>query len=289
METYEASAKINLSLEILGRRPDGYHNISSVMQTISLADTLTVEAAPPGELVVETDVPDLTAHPQGNLVWRAARILQQARKVDYGAHITLTKRIPLAAGLGGGSSDAAVALRALDQLWGLGLSAAELLNAASLLGSDVPFFLRGGTALVEGKGEQVTPLRPLAPCGIVLITPPLVVPDKTRTLYVSLRSYEHTNGLLTQHLVDAIAGGAVPAPALLYNGFEDAAFRLFNELDILQQTVTDAGGEYVRLSGSGPSMYVLYPTVEEAAALQARLVAADVPAQVVTPVSPIVL
>ena len=102
--------------------------------------------------------------------------------------------------------------------------------------------------------------------------------------------YEHTNGLLTRHLVEAIAGGAVPPPALLYNGFEDAAFRLFTELDItLQQTVIDAGGEFVRLSGSGPSMYVLYSTVEEAATLAARLAAAEVPAQVVTPVSPVVL
>ena len=95
--------------------------------------------------------------------------MQQARKVKKGARITLTKRIPLAAGLGGGSSDAAVTLRALDKLWGLDLSEAELLNAAGLLGSDVPFFLRGGTALVEGRGDEIS-VRPLAPCGIVLIT-----------------------------------------------------------------------------------------------------------------------
>ena len=124
------------------------------MQTISLGDTLVVDAAPDGEVVVETDEPDLAQAPQDNLVWRAARILQQARKVKAGARITLTKRIPLAAGLGGGSSDAAMTLRALDALWELGLSEAELVNAAALLGSDVPFFLRGGTALIEGKATK---------------------------------------------------------------------------------------------------------------------------------------
>jgi 4-diphosphocytidyl-2-C-methyl-D-erythritol kinase len=286
METYTAYAKINLSLEILGRRPDGYHNIASVMQTISLGDTLVVDAAPGGEITVETEVPELAEAPQDNLVWRAARILQQARKVQAGARITLTKRIPLAAGLGGGSSDAAMTLRALDALWGLSLSDAELLNAAAVLGSDVPFFLRGGTALVEGKGDQITPLRPLGPCGIVLITPDMVVPDKTKTLYTNLRTHEMTNGLITRHLVASLARGDVPTPSLLYNGFEDAAFRLFTELDLLQQTVIEAGGEYVRLSGSGPSMYVLYPTVEEAVALTERLTTAGVPAQVVTAVTP---
>ncbi len=286
METYTAYAKINLSLEILGRRPDGYHNITSVMQTISLGDTLVVDAAPDGTILVETDVPELAQAPQDNLIWRAARILQQARRVQAGARIRLTKRVPLAAGLGGGSSDAAMTLRALDALWELGLSEGELLNAAALLGSDVPFFLRGGTALVEGKGDQITPLRPLSPCGIVLITPDMVVPDKTKTLYTTLRTHELSNGLLTQHLVASLSRGEVPTPSLLYNGFEDAAFRVFTELDLLQQTVIDAGGEFVRLSGSGPSMFILYPTVEEAVALAERLTMEGVPAQVVTPVTP---
>jgi 4-diphosphocytidyl-2-C-methyl-D-erythritol kinase len=287
METYQAYAKINLSLEILGRRADGYHEIVSVMQTVSLADTLTVEAAPPGELTVACDLPELDANPQGNLVWRAARILQQARHVPHGARLTLTKRIPLAAGLGGGSSDAAVTLHGLNRLWNLELTGAELLNAARLLGADVPFFLRGGTALIEGKGDRVTELRALAPCWIVLITPEMVVPEKTKTLYAALRVHERTNGVLTKHLVNAIAAGEAPPPALLYNGFEDPAFRLFDGLAELQETITEAGGDAARLSGSGPSMFVLYPTQEEAMALLARLLELDIPAQVVTPVAPI--
>ena len=284
MNTYAAHAKINLSLEILGRRPDGYHNIASVMQPVSVADTLAF--APATELSVETDVPELAGTPGQNLVWRAARILQEARQVRQGVRITLHKGIPLAAGLGGGSSDAALTLRVLDHLWDLRLSEPELLNAARLLGADVAFFLRGGTALVEGIGERVTALPALAPCGIVLVTPPIVLPEKTRTLYAALRFYEHSNGALTRHLVDAVREGTLPGPALLYNGFEAAAFRLFPELDAIQATIVAAGGEFVRLSGSGPSLFVLYPTVEEAAALCARLVAAGLPARVVTPITP---
>src|SRR5689334_14634638 len=116
----EAPAKINLTLEILGRRADGYHEIRSVAQAVDLYDTLTFTARPGSEVAVECDDPDLAAAPQQNLVWRAARLLQQVRSTPLGAQITLEKRIPLAAGRGGGSSDAAATLLGLNQLWGLG-------------------------------------------------------------------------------------------------------------------------------------------------------------------------
>ena len=176
--TLTAPAKLNLTLEILGRRKDGYHNIASVMQTVGLQDTLHFAPRAGDEIVVECDTPDLAENPARNLVWRAARLVQQARSVAAGATIRLDKAIPLAAGLGGGSSDAAATLRGLSRLWDLALSEAELQNLASLLGSDVAFFLRGGTALAEGRGEGITPLRPLTTGWFVLVTPALPCPTR---------------------------------------------------------------------------------------------------------------
>ena len=281
----QAPAKINLTLEVLGRRTDGYHEITSVVQAVSLYDTLTFTATAGGTITVECADPALAAQPQANLVWRAARLLQQARSVPGGARITLEKGIPLAAGLGGGSSDAAATLQGLNTLWGLDLAPAELHNVASLLGSDVPFFLQGGTALIAGRGEQVTPLRPLAGGWFVLVTPPLVVPDKTALVYSLLRPYEYTKGVITGRLAAALATGQLPPPTLFYNGMEDASFRAFEALDEVRQQIGAAGGDAVRLTGAGPSLYMYFAAEEPAQALAAALAAVGLPVHLVQPVT----
>ncbi|MGI8586792.1 MAG: 4-(cytidine 5'-diphospho)-2-C-methyl-D-erythritol kinase [Chloroflexia bacterium] len=280
----KAPAKINLTLEILGRRSDGYHEISSVMQTVSLADTLTFAPADEEEIAVECDDPTLALSAQSNLVWRAARLVQQVRGVRQGARVVLHKRIPLAAGLGGGSSDAAQTLLGLDRLWGLGLTGDELQNLASLLGSDVPFFLRGGTVLVDGRGEQITPLRPMSGGVFVLITPPFSVPDKTALVYSLLRPDETTDGTHTRLLADTLAAGRLPPATMLYNGLEDAAFRAFGDLDRVRGQVIAAGADSVHVAGAGPSLYVYDPTGEDAPALHAALLKADLPAHLMYPV-----
>src|SRR4030042_180950 len=150
----KAYAKINLTLEALSKRPDGYHEIASVRQATSLADTLTFE--PAETLDFNCDVPELQTG--DNLVLKAARLLKEISGYKKGARINLTKKIPLAAGLGSGSTDAAATLVGLNKLWGLNLSRAKLLELAAKLGSDVPFFLYGGTALAQERGEQGTPL-----------------------------------------------------------------------------------------------------------------------------------
>lgn len=277
----EAPAKINFTLEILGRRNDGYHEISSVMQTVSLADTLTFAPADEEEIRVECDDPTLALSMQSNLVWRAARLVQQARGVRRGARIMLHKRIPLAAGLGGGSSDAAQTLLGLNRLWSLGLTEGELQNLAVQLGSDVPFFLRGGTALVGGRGEQITPLRPLSGGLFVLIMPPFFVPDKTALVYSLLRPDETTDGTLTRLLADTLAAGNLPPTTLLYNGLEGATFRAFDGLDGVRRQVIAAGADSVHVAGAGPSLYVYDPTGEDAPALHAALLKAGLPAHVV--------
>ena len=181
--TYRACAKINLTLDVGARRPDGYHDIRSVMQTIALHDTLTVTHTETPGIRLEVTGEEAVGIPADafNLVHRAATVLAGS----HGLHICLNKRIPSQAGMGGGSSDAAAALRAVNDLLGRGLSPTRLAEIGSTLGADVPFFLSGGTALVEGLGEIVTPLPPLAPLWpLVIVKPPVGV--STAAAYAAL-------------------------------------------------------------------------------------------------------
>src|SRR5512136_2681922 len=162
MLTVRAPAKVNLVLEVLGKDND-YHRISSIVQSIDLCDVLSLQ--PDEELRFECNVPSLE---QDNLVTRAARLLRESMKCSPGARIDLRKHIPWGVGLGGGSSDAAAALLALNELWGLRLPLSELDRLASKLGSDVPFFIHKGTALIEGRGDKVTPLPSLSATWFVL-------------------------------------------------------------------------------------------------------------------------
>jgi 4-diphosphocytidyl-2-C-methyl-D-erythritol kinase len=168
----KARAKINLALDVLFRRPDGYHEVAMVMQSVALADRVTLEAD--SAISVAATAAELECGPS-NLAYRAAALLRERCGVDCGVRITLEKNIPLAAGLAGGSADAAAVLRGLNRLWGLGLKLAELENIGAALGSDVPFCLRGGTALATGRGEALAPLPPLPSVWVVLAKPPVAV------------------------------------------------------------------------------------------------------------------
>jgi 4-diphosphocytidyl-2-C-methyl-D-erythritol kinase len=182
MLTVYAPAKVNLVLEVLGKLDD-YHRICSIVQSIDLCDVLNFQLDE--ELCFECDEPSLE---QDNLVTRAAALLKASTKYSLGARIGLRKHIPWGVGLGGGSSDAAATLLALDELWGLRLSLSKLVRLASELGSDVPFFLHRGTALVEGKGEKVTRLPSLPSIYFVLLVPPLSkIPGKTKQMYDEIR------------------------------------------------------------------------------------------------------
>ena len=166
--TLRASAKVNLSLEVLGKRPDGYHEVVTVMHAVDLYDRLTLEAAP--TLSFSSDDPDLPTD-ERNLVMRAARLLKEAASVEAGARIELKKRIPVAGGLGGGSSDAAAALWGLNRLWKLRWTRARLMELAVGIGMDVPFFLGVGPALATGRGEHLKPLGKTGGYALVLVNP----------------------------------------------------------------------------------------------------------------------
>ena len=251
MLTVKAYAKINLTLEVLGRRDDGYHDVTSVMQTIGLFDTLTVE--PDREIVLECDVAELRS--QDNLAAAAARLLRESTGCGAGARIRIEKGIPVSAGLGGGSSDAAAALRALNALWGLGLSTRELEPLAAQLGSDVPFFLHNGTAMVHGWGERVRPLPPADLQWMVVLSPDIRVPRKTAALYGMLDRSSHTRGALTRKLEARIRGGGDAPPQFLFNVFDAVAFDAYPGLDEYWRTLESLGAREIHLAGSGPSMF----------------------------------
>jgi 4-diphosphocytidyl-2-C-methyl-D-erythritol kinase len=254
MPTLKAPAKINLTFEVLGKRPDGFHEIRSVIQTINLCDSLRFRSSK--KLRFSCDNPDLVI--EESLVSRSAALLQQASGFSKGAIIEIDKHIPLTSGLGGDSSDAAAILRGLNKLWQLGLSLPELTELAPRLGSDVAFFLYGGTALVEGRGERVTPLPPLPQRWAVLIMPPVPrMQEKTRQLYASLRPSHYTDGQITQELVNVLNEGREFKPSMLFNTFENVAFEYFPKLEAYKEHFIKLGASHVHLAGSGPVLFTM--------------------------------
>ena len=245
-----AYAKVNLSLEVLGRSSDGYHNVATVLQTVGLADRLTFELD--SELRVECSVPSLSN--QDNLAWKAASALRQAAGYRGGARIWIEKGIPTSMGLGGGSSDAGAALVALNRLWSVGMSTAGLEELARILGADVPFFVKGGTALGTGRGDVLRTLKPLARHWLALVCPETSVDGKTGRMYNMLGKSSYTGGTVTRAMVDEIEIGRFPEE-LLYNVFEEVAFDVFPGLDEVMEDMSAAGVGRVSLSGSGPALF----------------------------------
>ena len=245
-----ACAKINLTLEVLGRRSDGYHEIRTVFQTINLKDTLYFQRAPSLEL--KCSLPEL--EDENNLAFKAAGALQKASGCSEGAMIRLEKGIPVGMGLGGGSSDAAATLLALDALWGLGLGPEGLLHIAVDLGSDVPFFLRGGTAFGEGRGEVITSLPSLPDRWLVLLCPSIRLPGKTARLYSMLTEDLFTDGTITDQVVERIKNGDLD-DGLWHNTFESVASKAYRDFQRLREGFTKAGADLVHLAGSGPTLF----------------------------------
>ncbi len=263
-----APAKLNLTLEVLGERADGYHEIRSVMQTISLADRILL--APAGDLRISSDSPGWSA--DKSLVSKAASLLGRRTGGNRGASVRVEKRIPLLSGLGGDSSDAAAVLLGLNDLWGLGLAAEELESVGNQLGSDVAFFFHGGTALVAGRGETVTPLRPVAHQWILVAVPPGPrLPGKTAALYNALTASHYTDGQTTRRMADNISAGKGLDLALLFNTFENVAFTLQPWLGVARQHIEKMGAADVHLAGSGPVLFVVCRDRTQAEGLSSAL------------------
>ena len=246
----QAFAKVNRSLVVLGRRPDGFHELDTVFQAVGLCDRLTFE--PADGLTLEVDDPSVPSGAE-NLVVRAAWALAAAAGVAARAAITLEKRIPSGGGLGGGSSDAAVALLGLDALWRLGLPLDRLAAIGATLGSDVPFFLFGGTARGLGRGERIVPLPDLPPAGVVLVMPPFPVATPAVFGRLGAPAWDGRSG------EEADAAGAPDR-----NDLEPAAEALFPPLRAVREALAAAGAAQARLSGSGSTVFGLFPDLASA-------------------------
>ena len=253
-----AFAKLNLCLEVLGRRNDGYHEIRTVMQAIDLADDIEVTSST--SLQVYCDNPSLEG--ENNLVWNAAiKMAESCGRLPL-VDIKIRKGIPVGMGLGGGSSDAASVIIALDELWQLRYSTGKLADIGSTLGSDVPFFVCGGAALASGRGQIIDPLPTRVGLGATVICPEKTVESKTARMYSRLSQQRFSDGGITQQLVQGILMGQY-YPDLFYNVFEDVAFQEFPQLEEVCRTVEKASGRRPHLTGSGPSMYLFPSSLEE--------------------------
>ncbi|HWQ27777.1 MAG TPA: 4-(cytidine 5'-diphospho)-2-C-methyl-D-erythritol kinase [Dehalococcoidia bacterium] len=260
-----APAKINWSLEVLGRRPDGYHEVRTVLQTIDLCDVVTLEEARALELALVGEAGALaTEEPRMNLAWRAAERLLQRTGASRGARIVIEKRIPIAGGLGGGSSDAAATLRGANLLWGLRQPLDALLEIASTVGSDVPFFLLGGAALASGRGEVLRPLGDGPECELLVAWPAAPgPPDKTARLYAALRPEMYTDGAATAEVARLVGAGERPPDDAIVNVFEAALDETLPETRRFMNELARAGLR-PHLCGAGPSVFFSLAGVDAA-------------------------
>ena len=261
-----AYAKINLTLEVIGRRDDGFHDVATILQTVDLADRLTLW--PADELAVECAVPQLRG--EDNIVWSAAVQLARYAGIAPKARILIDKAIPVAAGLGGGSADAAAALRGLNRLWGLDLPRRELALIAAALGSDVPFLLAGGTALGVGRGDDIAQLPALPPVDALLVVPAETMPSKTPTLYRALTPEDFSDGGHATRLAWRTGAGTLTT-AECRNAFERAAKAIFPGLAGVWEIVAATAQRPPRLSGAGPALFCLPSSESERIRVAAAL------------------
>src|SRR3990167_7577167 len=261
-----AAAKVNLALEVLGKRPDGYHELATVMQAVDLSDRLVLEDADDLELVSRAPgVPtDAT-----NLAWRAAVALREAARLGRGVRITLDKRIPVAAGLGGGSTDAAAVLVGLNRLWRLRWPVARLGEVAVTLGMDVPFFLRGGAALATGRGERLEPLRGGA-LALVLVNPGIGA--STAGMYGGVTPAMYSDGGRVRALAAALRERRPARVAAgLWNALERVAAPRHPEGAPREAALLAAGAPGAAMSGSGLTVFGVARSFDNARQLRARV------------------
>ena len=264
MVTVEANAKINLTLDILGKRPDGFHEVAMVMQSIGLHDTLTMEKTD-GEIALSINVPWLKAD-EKNLAWRAAELVRQEYGLTGGVRIDLVKRIPIAAGLAGGSADAAAVLKGMNELYNLQMSEARLCELGAKLGSDIPFCLMGGTMLATGRGEVLTRLADMPETWVVLAKPRISV--STAWAYQNYDEQGAERHPDNEAIKKAIARGNRKAVAgLLCNVLESVTIKKYDVIADYKQMMLDKGAMASMMSGSGPTVFGLARNREQAEAI----------------------
>lgn len=255
MEIIEkAPAKINLGLDVLGKRADGYHELEMVMSSVDLADRLIMEELEEDKIIIETNKAFLPIDKRNN-VYQAASIVKKRYGINKGILIRITKNIPVAAGLGGGSTDCAAALRGMDRLWQLGLTMPELIDIGMEVGTDVPYCIYGTTAFISGKGEKVTPLRPMPQCWVVLVKPRLSVSTGKIFQEVDLDQLHHPD---IQELSDAIlAEDYQRMIAAMGNSLESITIPKHPVVQQIKERMMKYGADVALMTGSGSTVFAL--------------------------------
>ena len=268
--TEPACAKLNLTLDILGKRPDGYHEMRMVMQSIDLADRVTVSTCPGKEIAVTTDLPYLPKG-DGNIAAKAAlRFFSSVGMEPEGLAIDIQKNVPVCAGMAGGSSDGAAVLRVLRRLYMPDMTEEQLEEIGALVGSDVPYCVRGGTVLAEGRGERLTDLPPLPPCWLVVCKPSCSVSTPELFAQVRLRKlrcHPDTTGMLNALERQELGGIA----RRLYNVFEDVLPRRYAEVFVIKSELLELGAMAASMTGSGPTVFGIFQDQGTAAQAAAEL------------------
>lgn len=262
---YEAAyAKINLTLDVLGKREDGYHDIKSVMQTLSIRDDIEIDVGTGKPWVVKCDKEEIPTDSR-NLVWKAAEVYSQVSGKDLGGiEIRITKRIPSQAGMGGGSADAAAVLRALNRHFGDPFSIYALAEIGAQVGSDVPFCVIGGTAMVEGRGERIRKLPDMPDCVVVVCKPDFSV--STPELYQKLDSCATPMHPDNKAMERALQEGDIGAVAnQIYNVFDPVVTADHLELNYIKSIMNSYGSLGQQMTGSGSAVYAIMPSFEYAA------------------------
>ena len=252
----KSMAKINLGLDVTGRRPDGYHEVRMIMQTICLYDDIELEATPKAGVSLTSNLPYLPADSR-NLAVKAADMLVKAFDIPDGVAIKLNKRIPVAAGLAGGSSNAAAVLVGMNHLFHLGISEEKLMEYGLKLGADVPYCIMRGTALAEGIGEKLTPLPSIPPCHILLAKPGISVSTKYVYEHLDLEGVAHHPDI--DGMIEAIyAHSPEGIISRMENVLEQVTIPEYPVIEEIRQLMKKTGAAGARMSGSGPTVFGIY-------------------------------
>lgn len=255
--TKKAYGKLNLSLDIVGKRQDGYHLVRMIMQTVNLYDVLEFTKTKESGIVLTTNRPDLPTN-EDNLIYQAAALLMKQHSVQEGIRIHLEKHIPVAAGMAGGSADCAATLSGINTLFSLGLSTEELMKLGTSLGADVPYCLLGGTALSEGIGEILTPLPNVPPCKVLLIKPDMDI--STKWVYSSLDEKTVAAHPDVDAMISSLhAKNLDEISKLLSNVLETVTIPAYPVIQNIKETMIELGAMNALMSGSGPTVFGLFP------------------------------
>ena len=273
----EAFAKINLGLDVVRRLPNGYHEVRMIMQTVGICDVLTFRKAASGiQLVVDNEELPTDGN---NLICKAAKLLLESAGIEGGVSITLEKHIPIAAGMAGGSTDAAAALLGINELYEIGYDVDKLKELGVKIGADVPYCIQGGTALAEGIGEVLSPLPTPPTCHLVIAKPDINV--STKFVYENLRANELESHPDIDGMIEGLEKGDLKAITdRLANVLETVTVPAYPIIDEIKQSMLDAGAEGALMSGSGPTVFGIFTELEKAKQAAKRIKDAELAKQV---------